>query len=184
MASTLLFLDIETLGTTPGVAIWEVAAARFENERLVGHTSMFVRHDPDRRDPDLPEAFVTDYARRFDVEEARHPKFVLDTLSRYAEGGAIVCGSNPRFDMDHLEGLAAEHDVAVPPWHYHPHDLPSMVHGYLLGKGIAPAPPWRSNFLSQALGIDPREYERHTAEGDVWWCRALWAEMTGAPGVV
>lgn len=184
MASTLLFLDIETLGVSPDAAIWEVAAARFEDGRLQGTTSMYVRHDPARRDPDLPTPFMVDYERRFHAhaDDAVHPKKMLDTLRRFAEGQAIVCGSNPRFDMDRLERLAAEHRVDAPPWHYHPHDIPSMVHGYLLGKGIAPAPPWRSNFLSQVIGIDPRDHERHTAEGDVWWCRALWAEMTGVPG--
>lgn len=179
MASTLLFLDIETLGTSPDVAVWEVAAARFEDEKLQGHMSVFVRHDPDLRDADLPDSFAADYAARYDHAVAAHPVDALHILSRYAEGGAIVCGSNPRFDMDRLERLADVHAVPAPSWHYHPHDIPSMVHGYLLGKGIAPAPPWRSNFLSQAIGVDPRDYDRHTALGDVWWCRAMWAEITG-----
>lgn len=179
MSSTLLFLDIETLGVTPGVAIWEVAAARFENGRLVGDMSVFVDHDPDRMDRDLPQSFVDDYMDRFAPNAAVHPKKMLDMLGRYAEGRAIVCGSNPRFDMDRLERLADEHGVPAPPWHYHPHDIPSMVHGYLLGKGITPAPPWRSNFLSQAIGVDPRDYERHTAAGDVWWTRAMWYTIGG-----
>ena len=178
MAHTLLFLDIETLGVTPGVAIWEVAAARFEDGRLQGTMSTFVQHDSDRCDPDLPQSFLDDYLLRFVPSAAQHPKEVLDALSRFAEGGAIVCGSNPRFDMDRLEALAAEQGVQAPPWHYHPNDVPGMVHGYLLGKGIRPAPPHRSDFLSQAIGVDPRDYDRHTAVGDVWWCRALWDAIT------
>lgn len=178
MAETLLFLDIETLGVTPGAAIWEVAAARFEDGRLVGSMSTFVQHDPDRMDPMLPPSFVDDYMSRFVPDDAVHPKKLLDTLSRYAEGRAIVCGSNPAFDMWKLELLSIDVGAAIPPWHYHPIDVPVMVHGYLLGCGIAPAPPWRSDFLSQCVGVDPTAYERHTAAGDVWWTRAMWDAIT------
>lgn len=175
----LLFLDIETLGVAPGSAIWEVAAARFDGNRIDGSMTTFVRHDPERRDPTLPESFLADYAARYDSNAACHPKRMLANLAAMAEGRPIVCGSNPRFDMDRLEALAAEHGVPAPGWHYHPHDIPSMAHGYLLGKGITPAPPWRSNFLSQCIGVDPSDYERHTAAGDVWWCRALWDAIVG-----
>ncbi|ALF00284.1 exonuclease [Mycobacterium phage Evanesce] len=173
MDAPLLFLDIETLGVTPGAAIWEVAAARFEGERLVGHMHAFVLHDPNHLDRGLPEAYARDYANRYDDAAALHPETVLATLDRFAEGRAIVCGSNPRFDMDRLEALAADEGVSAPGWHYHPNDIPGMVHGYLLGRGIAPAPPWRTDFMSQCIGVDPRDYDRHTAEGDVWWTVAM-----------
>lgn len=179
MGAPLLFLDTETLGVSADAAVWEVACARFEDGRLVGHASMLVHHDPDRRDPTLPPSFVADYEARFDWDDAEHPKKVLDTVDRYAEGGAIVCGSNPAFDMWKLELLAADVGGVVPRWHYHGIDVPVMAHGYLLGRGIAPAQPWRSDFLSQCIGIDPRDYDRHTAEGDVWWAKAMWDAMTG-----
>ncbi|WP_431231491.1 hypothetical protein ACQ856_18185 [Mycolicibacterium psychrotolerans] len=179
MADTQLFLDIETLGIAPGSAIWEVAAARFEDGLLVDHGEWFVGHDPDQRDPTLPQSFLDDYAARYDPDDAVYPATMLDRLSRLAEGRAIVCGSNPRFDMDRIEALAAEHGVPAPGWHYHPNDVPGLALGYLWGKGIHPAPPHRSDFLSQCVGVDPRDYDRHTAAGDVWWCRAVWEAIGG-----
>lgn len=177
----LLFLDIETLGVKPTAPIWEVAAMRFEGGTFQGSTQVFMRHDPDDMDPELPQRFQLDYRTRYDTETAKHPKWVLERLQRMAEGRAIVCGSNARFDMDMLERLAAAHGVDAPGWHYHPNDVPNMVHGYLLGRGIAPAQPWRTDFMSQAIGIDPRDFDRHTALGDAQWCRAMW-EAIGADG--
>ena len=177
--SSLLFLDIESLGVSDHSAVWEVAAARFEDGREVGTFSVFVQHDPQARDLTYPESFAADYERRYDHTIAVEIPELLDTLDRFAEGRAIVCGSNPAFDMRKIELLAAEYGSAPPPWHYHPYDVPVLAHGYLLGKGIAPAPPWRSDFLSQCVGVDPGKYARHTAEGDVQWTRAMWEAIGG-----
>jgi hypothetical protein len=167
------------LGVTPGVAVWEVAARRVENGRSVGSMSVFVQHDPQARDDDYPEPMADDYAARYDRLTASPAEVVLSRVSKYAEGRAIVCGSNPYFDMTHLEKLAADNGIEAPPWHYHPLDIPTLVHGYLLGKGIAPAQPWTSEFMSRCVGVDPRDYGRHTAAGDVEWTYAMWLAIGG-----
>lgn len=179
MSVALLFIDIETLGVTPDSAIWEVAAARVEDGRIQGTMSTFVKHNPDAIDPDLPPSFQVDYRKRYDPETAQPPRKVLDTITRYAEGRAIVCGSNPGFDTRMLEALAGAHGVPPPPWHYHPIDVPTLVHGYLLGRGINPTPPWKSDFLSRIIGVDPDQFDRHTAMGDVEWVMAQWDAVMG-----
>lgn len=178
MTTSLLFLDIESLGVTPGVAVWEVAARRVENGRSVGSMSVFVQHDPRARDADYPDSMADDYAARYDHRQAVTAAEVLARLHNFAEGRVIVCGSNPSFDMQHLEHLAVTFGVDVPPWHYHPLDIPTLVHGYLLGKGIAPAQPWTSEFMSRCVGVDPRDYGRHTAMGDVEWACAMWQAVS------
>jgi DNA polymerase III epsilon subunit-like protein len=39
--------------------------------------------------------------------------------------------------------------------------------------------PWNSNQLSRRLGVDPDNFARHTAMGDVQWCLAQWRAMNG-----
>jgi len=174
----LLFLDIETLGIAPGSAIWEVAAQRFEGGVLQGQMSVFVMHDINAVDPDLPQSFRDDYAERYQAELAIGIRPMFERLERFSEG-AMVCGSNVSFDMERLERLAEQWNAVPPTWHYHPKDVPDMVHGYLWGRGVRPAQPWRTNFLSQAIGVDPNQYARHTALGDVQWCRAMWEAIGG-----
>jgi hypothetical protein len=44
------------------------------------------------------------------------------------------------------------------------------------------APPWRSEELSRAVGVDPPEAaERHTALGDARWAMRLYDVVMGNP---
>jgi hypothetical protein len=40
------------------------------------------------------------------------------------------------------------------------------------------APPWNSDELSRAVGVEPDEDERHTALGDAKWARAIYDAVT------
>ena len=40
-------------------------------------------------------------------------------------------------------------------------------------------PPWSSDGLSSAVGVDPEQFERHTAMGDVRWVMAQWDAVMG-----
>jgi hypothetical protein len=68
----------------------------------------------------------------------------------------------------------------APTWHYQPVDVETLVAGFLLGRSIVghldPAVrlPWSSSDLSLAVGVDPAEFDRHTALGDVAWA---WAQL-------
>lgn len=176
----LLFVDIETLGLDINAPAWELAATRInplKGTRKFMNT--FIIHQPSSWAATLPLSFQKDYRERYDEDIARTPASVINELSIMADG-AIVVGSNPSFDMQRLEKLSSDIDGAMLGWHYHPIDVPTMVHGYLLGKGIAPAPPWKSDFLSRIVGVDPTAFKRHTAMGDVRWCIAMWEAITDA----
>lgn len=172
----LLFLDCETLGLDINAPIWEVAAVRV-NQFAESSLEMFVAHDPANWVATLPNSFQEDYHQRYTLDNADTPEVVIHNLSLMAKG-AIVVGSNPSFDMQRLEKLSSDVDGEMLGWHYHPIDVPTMVHGWLLGKGIAPAPPWKSDYLSRIVGVDPADFDRHTAMGDVRWCKAMWEAIT------
>jgi hypothetical protein len=40
-------------------------------------------------------------------------------------------------------------------------------------------PPWDSEALSRALGVDPDTFARHTAMGDVRWAMAIHDQVMG-----
>lgn len=178
MNSPILILDTETLGLDIEAPVWEVAAIRIDPVLGPRHElELLVSHDPGDWVETLPTSFQEDYRSRFDFEKAYAPEHVADRIAYMARGGAIVMGSKPSFDVDRIEKL----DPSVKmPWHHHPLDIPTLVHGYLCGKGVFPAPPWKSDFLSQMIGVDPRDFERHTAMGDVKWCLAMWQKVTGS----
>lgn len=185
---TLLFLDCETLGLEKDAPIWEIAAIRVEGNRRqeeppkihnrVTVWSGFVQHDSSKADSNLPYSYREDYEQRFDPYFARGIPDALEVIRILADG-AVVCGSNPWFDMDLLKNLAIANDVDPEfGWHYHPIDVPTLVHGWLLGKGVTPAPPWKSDLLSQVIGVDPTSFDRHTAKGDALWCKEMWEKVT------
>lgn len=171
----LLFLDVETLGLQEDSPIWEIALLHVTaHGQMREKWTCFVKHDPRLMDPQLPDAFIEDYNKRFVGSRALDPIEAFDAVSHFAEG-SHVCGSNPSFDMERIEKLDPARTMA---WHYHPLDIPTLVHGYLLGKGVAPAPPWKSDYLSRIVGVDPADFDRHTAMGDCLWTFAMWEAVT------
>lgn len=46
--------------------------------------------------------------------------------------------------------------------------------GITASTTAVPGPPWRSEDVSRALGINPDDYARHTALGDVRWAMAIY----------
>lgn len=184
----LLFLDTETLGL--GAApIWECSGFRVVDGKVqnASFIQMFVEHDELDADgtpwvDSLPPSFTDDYQKRFiDANPLRMSQRDAVNAVRWASRDkAIVCGSNPSFDMERLEKMAIDNGVESleGAWHYHAIDVPTLAHGWLLGKGIDPAPPWKSDFLSQACGVNPKDFDRHTAMGDCKWSWELWKAIT------
>lgn len=41
------------------------------------------------------------------------------------------------------------------------------------------APPWDSEAVSRAVGVNPDDFERHTAMGDVRWAMAIYDAVMG-----
>lgn len=164
--------------------VWEVAFIRVDGNQPFGdqRMSMFVRVDPDQRDewlPKLPQEFQDDYRSRYVSDRVFTPEDVVNLVARASEGRALVCGSNPGIDMRWMERMAlnAGHTESPFKWHYCPENIPTLARGWLNGKGIFPAPPWGSEFISQACGVDPTQFARHTALGDCEWTYALWKKV-------
>lgn len=110
--------------------------------------------------------------------------------------GAHLVGAVPSFDAAFLSRLLRARGCC-PAWHYHLVDVEALAAGYLAGKcttdfasgQLAGAlaedgvdlsrPPWSSNDLSRAVGVEPKDFDRHTALGDARWAREIYDAVVG-----
>lgn len=189
----LCFIDTETLGLDPAAPVWDFAAVRIDRDgHEIASESFLIEHDPGHWLDGLPAAFRADYRARYWAEFAAPARAAAEHIHRITDG-AVIAGSNPSFDMLRLETLLRANGFE-PGWHYHGLDIPSMVVGWLARTAETLAvlerqhgnppegpmdAPWKSDQLSAAIGVNPAQYERHTAHGDVDWCLAQWRAMTG-----
>lgn len=179
----ITFLDIETMGLDPAAPVWEFAAMRRQTAGSFtcdSWTHMFIQHDPSSwlDDPEWPDNFKADYRARFEPDTAMPEAGAAKIIATYIDDGAVIHGSNPAFDMERLERLLRRNGIE-PGWHYHPVDVPTLAQGYLAARRELPEGPWKSDTLSKAAGIDPADYDRHTALGDVRWTQALYDTVMG-----
>lgn len=70
--------------------------------------------------------------------------------------------------------------------HYHLVDVENLAAGYLAAQCrlqkawlTLPLPPWNSDALSTAIGVDLAIFDRHTALGDARWSRAIYDQIMG-----
>lgn len=177
----IVFADTETLGLDPHAPVWEFAAIRRDGDTgdEVSH-HFFVWHDPDNRHlRTLPEEFAADYRARYTPDEALSPYEAAHRIAQVFERtpgkpAPSLVGAVPSFDAERLARQYLEPLGIDRPWHYHLLDIENLVTGYLAAKGMLMSPPWKSDKLSAAIGVDPTEFDRHTAMGDVLWVRAQW----------
>lgn len=179
--SDIAFLDTETMGLEPWAPIWEFAAIR-RTPNPMGWTEaelhLFIDHDRFWL-YDMPEQFRADLDARFDYNTAVTPLAAAYDIADFLKGAHVIA-CNPAFDDPRIARLLRSAGLS-PTWHYHPDDISSMVKGYLAARGELPLPPWKSDQLSRAVGVDPDDYDRHTAMGDCLWVRAQWDKvMRGA----
>jgi hypothetical protein len=184
-----VWIDTETLGLDVGAPVWEFGAVRREvtviNDGFNGHkdvdtrVQILIQHDPAKwlDDADYPQSFKDDYAARYDPALAVPEREAAEIIAVYT-AGAVVHASNPAFDMERLAILLARNGIERT-WHYHPIDVPTLAQGWLAAKGRLPDPPWKSDSLSLAVGVDPAKYARHTALGDVEWTVDLYDRIMG-----
>ena len=111
--------------------------------------------------------------------------------------GLHMVGAVIDFDADRLWRLLRANGEC-PMWHYHKVEVEALVVGYARGlcRGIATAgditkypgvvqakkvaaPPWKSDELSRAIGVNPDNFDRHTALGDARWARAMFLAVMG-----
>lgn len=108
-----------------------------------------------------------------------------------------LCGASVSFDEERLRRLLHS-EGQTHGWHYHLVDVEALAAGYLAGSWAAcqsvgnseadgptetesrlAQPPWDSNQLSLAVGVDPDDYDRHTALGDCRWAKAIYQAVIG-----
>lgn len=181
---TTAFLDTETLGLDRRAPVWEFAAIRIEDDGTESAREHFqIRHERKRYGINwlatLPTWFQMDYLARYERATAIDMADAAPRIADIVAGRAMIAGSNPGFDMERLGDLLAEFDIE-PGWHYHPLDVPTIAVGWLSARGELMPRPWKSDVLSAAVGIDPTEFTRHTALGDVLWAQALYRAVVSA----
>lgn len=202
----LAFCDTETTSLRPDRRAWEVAlivrdplASEYGTQR---EHHWFIRAE----DLDLGNAdpFALKVGRFYD----RHPQYahghwkttlvspeaeVLREVEKLTRGAHLV-GAVPNFDAGVLGTRMRAHGI-LPSWNYHLVDVEPLAAGWLAAhaafldregeaeraaelRRIA-APPWNSDELSRAVGVEPDEDSRHTALGDAKWAMALYDAVTG-----
>lgn len=176
----ILVIDVETLGLDIAAPVWDLGAIQVDTQGwVVARLDITIAHDPGDWAATLPPSFQDDYESRYHPSDAASPALAMRKLAMMVEPGTVVMGSNPSFDTARIERLVTQLGLPGLPWHYHPMDVPTLAHGWLCGKGVFPAPPWKSDFISQACGVDVNDYDRHTAFGDASWCLALLEKVMG-----
>lgn len=113
-----------------------------------------------------------------DLPGVYRARIALQEVADLTAGRAIILGSNPSFDMATLEHGMGRWSI-TPSWHYHPEDVPTLIRGWLYGRGL-PQPDQRtSDAYCRAAGLDPDRYQRHTALGDCQLFRDASDVVTG-----
>jgi DNA polymerase III epsilon subunit-like protein len=162
------FCDTETTGLDPDQhEIWEVGLITPDEKEH----HWFLPVDLGRADPRA--LAIGQFHERYDYSEVSSLcSFAMDfaELTR----GLHLVGAVISFDEERLRKLLRRNG-ACPEWHYHIVDSEALGAGYL---GVEP--PWDSDDLSHRLGLDPDNFERHTALGDSRWARAMYRAVMDA----
>lgn len=187
--ASMTFLDTETLGLDEAAPIWEFAAVRRHpavGGRIVEHFT--IQHEPGDWLDSLPKFFRDDYEKRYDEATALPADVAARRIQRITANATIV-GAVPSFDTVRLTRLLQAHGL-VSAWNYHLVDIENVAVGYIAGaapsvfgdrRRALVSPPYSSDELSAVVGVNPKDFPRHTAMGDVEWCMAQWDRMI--PGV-
>lgn len=185
----IVFLDTETTGLAHDDEVWEIAAVRRDPDGTEAELHLFIEHDGNLC-VRLPEEFRADHAARFPSAcsgRVTSRRDACNALRRFLNptGSArpVMVGINPAFDLGHVSRLfRAEFPHWDPtPWHYTPVDARHLAVGHLHAQGEVSLPPWDSETVSRQLGINPNNYDRHTAMGDVQWAMAIYDAVTAGP---
>jgi len=182
----LVFMDTETTGLSIVDDIWEFAAIRREIDGTETEHHLFIRHD-EALCASLPPSFREDHYDRYRDHRAYTKKQAAEYItSIFRSGKPHVVGAVPNFDTERIARLVmSQYPAWVMGWHYHLIDVENLAVGWLSALPVddvrraALSLPWDSNDLSRAVGIDPDQFERHTAMGDVRWAMAIYDVVTG-----
>lgn len=189
MTAPIAVIDCETDGVHPGRKPWEIAIIRREPDGTEIEWQAFVEIDLSAADPfglrvgrfyeRHPFGRLVSTGDDGGVGDALYPTQAAINVAQLTHGAHIV-GAVPNFDTETLAPLLRGHGL-IPAWHYHLIDIEALAVGFLAGRGEPVTPPWKSDDLSLALGVEPSpEDERHTALGDAKWAMRVYdAVMKG-----
>jgi DNA polymerase III epsilon subunit-like protein len=187
MDAKLCFIDCETTSLRADRRAWEIG--------IITRNLGFAPDAPfhwfvDAQDLDLGNA--DPMALKIGGFYDRHPQYavpqsqdepgrefhVLQQVELVTRGAHLI-GAVPSFDAELLGNRMREHGLA-PSWHYHLIDIEALMIGVLRAYGQDIPLPWKSDVLSQTLGVEPTgEDERHTALGDARWAERVWDRVMG-----
>lgn len=103
---------------------------------------------------------------------------VIDAFTGKSGGDRpILIGSAPDFDAQHIQRIMRRAG-RKPEWDHQLVGVVPLMLGYLAAKGL-PIPAHKSEALSRACGVEPDDFERHTAMGDVLWTMAIYDRVMG-----
>lgn len=173
--SEVVFVDTETTGLDPDRhEIWEVGLIVDDTEY-----EWFLPVDLSKADP-MALNIGRFHERWVNPLGADDPYWASDTKrAEFAAefvtltNGKHLAGAVVSFDEERLRKLLRVNGQA-PMWHYHLIDVEALAAGYLHGASL----PWDSEKLSQAVGVDPTLFDRHTALGDARWAKAIYEAVT------
>ena len=192
----LAFLDTETTGLDPDRhEIWEVGLIVRNDDREGEREFLWqLPVDLGRADP-MTLNIGQFFDRRVQCATAwgeervvpMVPRAEMQTMEAWAKQfmlltrDAHLVGAVVSFDEKRLERLLRRLG-RCPMWHYHLIDVEALAAGHAAGDGDAThgaphdvaRPPWSSADLSRYAGIDPDDFDRHTALGDARWARAIY----------
>ncbi|MUL47582.1 hypothetical protein FZI85_25035 [Mycobacterium sp. CBMA293] len=196
--SDIVFLDTETLGTEIDAPIWELAAIRRRIDGTETPLHLFIDHEPEPwiSNPKFPESFKEDYRARYRADHSMSRADAAAVLKNFLTGRPHIVGAVINFDTERIAHQLLRPKGIGELWNYHLIEIENQVHGYLRavsellsGAGLDMigdkpisellALPWNSNDLSRAINVDPDQFERHTAMGDVRWCMAQYDALHG-----
>lgn len=175
--SNVVFIDTETLGLDPDVhPVWEVGMIRPSGEEVSFQIRVTAR-DVSLAHPVALE--ISGFHERYDKTRAIMPREAALRLRDLIPEGAHLAGAVVSFDEERLRRLMWRYGYS-PRWHYHLVEVETLAVGYIAGARScgeyppAPPPPWDSNEISRLVGVDPAQFDRHTALGGARWAKAIY----------
>jgi hypothetical protein len=200
----IVFCDTETTSLRPDRRAWDIGLiAREPGKPDVEHYWFIDERDLDLGNADPMALKIGRFYERHPHYRLDRESTGTDTESEYdalrlveaITRGAHLVGAVPNFDADVLSARMRANGIC-PSWHYHLIDIEALAVGYMHGvnshghssttcavncidDNMLPGLPWKSDELSEALGITVSEEDRHTALGDARWARAIYDAVTG-----
>lgn len=194
MAAPIAFLDVETTGLHPTEHdIWEVGLILDPPTPVLFAQQLGFMFEPageylwqlpvSLAKADLIGLNIGQFNTRYKPADTTDPGHFAYQFSQLTWGRHII-GAVPSFDTERLGTLLRANGQAAG-WHYQPIDFETLIVGWLRAQGSRLQDgdllelPWNSNDLSRAVGVDPTQFDRHTALGDCQWAKACWHAVMG-----